>query len=222
MSDPNLTPDPAAALATENAALKATLATRVDPAPLQAQIASLTQRLAAVPDHSAALAEHATLRTTLTQLQADNSRLALDLSTATTTATQTIEQVKATLADALRDRDVFRSEIDTLKPKALLADDLQIKVNGFVNEKRETALISALRAKFTGADELAIKGVLTTLHEAGEINRYPEDPKAELEKAIPIFTLKAPSLARPATTGGGSAGLPNPPAQPQRPRSLIG
>ena len=62
----------------------------------------------------------------------------------------------------------------------------------------------------------------TGLHEAGEVNRYPEDTAAELARALPIFQTKAPSLTRPATTGGGSAGLPNTPAQPQRPRSLIG
>jgi len=221
VSDPNLTPDPAALVA-EVAALKAALISRPDPAPLQAELASLKQRLAAVPDHSAALAEHATLRTTLASLQADNQRLAADLGAATTTAAQSLDQIKATLADTIRERDTFSAQIKTLEPKAALAADLEIKVNGFINEKRETSLIATLKGKLPGADDLAIKGVLMTLHDAGEINRFAEDAAAEATKALPIIALKAPSLTRPPTSGGGSAGLRETTAPLARPRSLIG
>jgi len=220
VTDVTSTLDPSALVA-ENTALKAALASRVDPAPLQAELATLKQRLAAVPDASAAIAENTTLRTTLAEVQADNKRLATDLGAATTAAAQSLEQIKATLADTIRERDVFKVEIDALKPRAALAADLEIKVNGFVNEKREGALVAALKGKLPGADDLAIKGVLSTLHESGEVNRFAEDTAAEMAKALPIITIKAPSLTRPLTSGGGSAGLPNTPAAPVR-RSLIG
>ena len=115
----------------------------------------------------------------------------------------------------------MQAQFKVLEPKAVLADELQIKVNGFVNEKRETALVDAVRGKFPGADTLAIRGVLTTLHDAGRINKFAEDTNAALTAALPIITAEAPSLTRPLTAGGGSAGLrESTPAAPRR--SIIG
>lgn len=224
MSDTDTqTPDPVA-LAAEVTALKTQLAARPDPAPLLAELQGLKARLAAVPDPAAAATENASLRNALEAvrvnfdaLKADNARLATEAQTVATAANAT----QVTLAQAIRDRDAALQQFKVLEPKAVLADELQIKVNGFVNEKRETALVDAVRGKFPGADTLAIRGVLTTLHDAGRINKFAEDTNAALTAALPIITAEAPSLTRPLTAGGGSAGLrESTPAAPRR--SIIG
>ncbi len=224
MSDTDTqTPDPVA-LAAEVTALKTQLAARPDPAPLLAELQGLKARLAAVPDPAAAATENASLRNALEAvrvnfdaLKADNARLATEAQTVATAANAT----QVTLAQAIRDRDAVQAQFKVLEPKAVLADELQIKVNGFVNEKRETALVDAVRGKFPGADTLAIRGVLTTLHDAGRINKFAEDTAAALAAALPIITTEAPSLTRPLTAGGGSAGLRESPSTSQR-RSIIG
>jgi hypothetical protein len=148
------------------------------------------------PDPAAALAENATLRASLATLQADNAGLS---KTATDNATA--------LAAALRERDTFRQQATDLEPRAKQADELKIQVEGFVNAGRETALVEALRAKLPNAEPLVIRGMLTTLHDAKRINKFAEDPTAELAKALPIITAEAPSLTRPLTAGGGSTGV---------------
>lgn len=224
MSDTDTqTPDPVA-LAAEVTALKTQLAARPDPAPLLAELQGLKARLAAVPDPAAAATENASLRNALEAvrvnfdaLKADNARLATEAQTVATAANAT----QVTLAQAIRDRDAALQQFKVLEPKAVLADELQIKVNGFVNEKRETALVDAVRGKFPGADTLAIRGVLTTLHDAGRINKFAEDTNAALTAALPIITAEAPSLTRPLTAGGGSAGLRESTSAAPR-RSIIG
>ena len=224
MSDTDTqTPDPVA-LAAEVTALKTQLAARPDPAPLLAELQGLKARLAAVPDPAAAATENASLRNALEAvrvnfdaLKADNARLATEAQTVATAANAT----QAALAQALRDRDAVQAQFKVLEPKALLADELTVKVNGFINEKRESALVDAVRGKFPGADTLAIRGVLTTLHDAGRINKFAEDTNAALTAALPIITTEAPSLTRPLTSGGGSAGLRESVAPPVR-RSLVG
>lgn len=224
MSDTDTqTPDPVA-LAAEVTALKTQLAARPDPAPLLAELQGLKARLAAVPDPAAAATENASLRNALEAvrvnfdaLKADNARLATEAQTVATAANAT----QVTLAQAIRDRDAALQQFKVLEPKAVLADELQIKVNGFVNEKRETALVDAVRGKFPGADTLAIRGVLTTLHDAGRINKFAEDTNAALTAALPIITTEAPSLTRPLTAGGGSAGLRESTSAAPR-RSIIG
>lgn len=224
MSDTDTqTPDPVA-LAAEVTALKTQLAARPDPAPLLAELQGLKARLAAVPDPAAAATENASLRNALEAvrvnfdaLKADNARLATEAQTVATAANAT----QAALAQAIRDRDAVQAQFKVLEPKAVLADELQIKVNGFVNEKRETALVDAVRGKFPGADTLAIRGVLTTLHDAGRINKFAEDTNAALTAALPIITAEAPSLTRPLTAGGGSAGLRESTSAAPR-RSIIG
>ncbi len=224
MSDTDTqTPDPVA-LAAEVTALKTQLAARPDPAPLLAELQGLKARLAAVPDPAAAATENASLRNALEAvrvnfdaLKADNARLATEAQTVATAANAT----QVTLAQAIRDRDAVQAQFKVLEPKAVLADELQIKVNGFVNEKRETALVDAVRGKFPGADTLAIRGVLTTLHDAGRINKFAEDTAAALAAALPIITAEAPSLTRPLTAGGGSAGLRESTSAAPR-RSIIG
>jgi chromosome segregation ATPase len=225
--DPNASLDPVA-LASEVTSLRQQLAARLDPAPLQAEVASLRTRLAAVPDATAAIAEATTLRTTLTALQADNARLVTEVSTAQQTGATSVAEFKASLADAIRDRDVLTTrattleeQIKALEPKVKRADELEITVAGYITEKRENALVSELRKKLPGADELTLRGVLDKLHQANEINRFAEDTATEAAKALPIITVKAPGLTRPPTAGGGSAGLRETPALPGR-KSLVG
>lgn len=146
-------------------------------------------------------AENVTLRTTLAALQADNARLLAESQTVARGATES----QTALAAALRDRDALTVRVTALEPLAAERDALQLKVEGFTNEKRETALVDALRAKFPGADALAIGGVVAKLHEQGKINRFAEDPAAEVAKALPIITAEAPSLARPPTGAAGSS-----------------
>jgi hypothetical protein len=209
------TPDPAlAALVAENANLRALVSQRPDPAPLQAKVTALEAEAATYATERAAAG---TLRTTLEALQADNARL---LSESQTVAKTTVDTQTA-LAQALRERDAFKNEVTTLKPRATLADELEVKVTGFVNANRETALVDALRVKLPGADLLALKGVLTTLHDSGKINRFAEDTAATVGLVLPIITAEAPGLTRPPTAGGGSTGLRETAAAPTR-RSLIG
>ena len=223
-TDPSAqTPDPVA-LAAEVTALKPQLAARPDPAPLLAELQGLKARLAAVPDPAAAATENASLRNALEAvrvnfeaLKTDNARLATEAQTVATAANAT----QVTLAQAIRDRDAALQQFKALEPKALLADELTVKVNGFINEKRESALVDALRAKFPGADTLALQGVLTKLHDTGRVNKFAEDTAATLAAALPIITAEAPSLTRPPTAGGGSAGLRGS-ATPVRRHSIIG
>ena len=161
-------------------------------------------------------AENATLRTTLAALQADNARLLSESQVVAKGANES----QAALAAALRERDTFKTQIAELEPRAKQADELKVKVEGYVNDGRETALVEALRAKLPGAEPLVIRGVLGRLHDAGKINRFAEATDAEVVKALPIITAEAPSLTRPPTTGGGSAGIRSP-APPAKPRSLF-
>lgn len=216
MSDATTTtPDPAlAALVSENANLRALVAQRPDPAPLQAKIAALEAEASTYATERAAAG---TLRTTLEALQADNARLLAE----SQTVAKGVNETQVALAQALRERDAFKVEVTALKPRATLADELEIKVNGFVNEKREGALVAELRKKFPGADLLALEGVLTKLHDGGKINKYAEDTAATVAAAVPIITAEAPGLTRPPTTGGGSTGLKETSKPPAR-KSLIG
>lgn len=216
MSDATTTtPDPAlAALVSENANLRALVAQRPDPAPLQAKIAALEAEASTYATERAAAG---TLRTTLEALQADNARLLAE----SQTVAKGVNETQVALAQALRERDAFKVEVTALKPRATLADELEIKVNGFVNEKREGALVAELRKKFPGADLLALEGVLTKLHDGGKINKYAEDTVATVAAAVPIITAEAPGLTRPPTTGGGSTGLKETSKPPAR-KSLIG
>lgn len=148
-------------------------------------------------------AENATLRSTLVALQADNARLLAEAQTVAKGATES----QVALAAALRERDTFKVQIGELEPRAKLADELKVQVEGYINAGRESAIVEALRVKLPGADALAIGGVVAKLHEQGKINRFAEDSAAEVAKALPIITAEAPSLARPLTAGGGSAGV---------------
>jgi len=169
------------------------------------------------PDPAALASENATLRTTLAEMQADNARLLSESQIVAKGATES----QAALTAAIRDRDAFKVEIEALKPKAALVADLEVKITGYVNAGRELALVEALRAKLPGAEPLAIRGVISQLHEAGKVNRYPEDPAAEVAKALPIITAEAPSLARPLTGTGGSSLLRQGTTAPPKSMSLF-
>lgn len=160
--------------------------------------------------------ENAALRNALEAVRADYAKLAGETQLVAKTATET----KAALGEALRDRDTFKAQLAELAPKAKLADELQIRVEGLVNQNRETALVDALRSKLPGAEPLAIRGVLAQLAEQGKASRYPEDAAAEAAKVLEVISIEAPSLTRPPTLGGGSPGARQAPAQPQRKHPL--
>ncbi len=123
----------------------------------------------------------------------------------------TFAQQVATLT---AERDGYRSSAEKLQPRAKRADELEVQVQGFINHGRETALVDALRAKLPGAEPTVIRGVLTNLHEQKKVDRFAEDTAAELAKVLPLITTEAPSLTRPPTAGGGSAGAPQTVAKP--------
>lgn len=154
-------------------------------------------------------AENVALRGALEKVRADYATLVSETQLVAKTATET----QAALGAALRDRDAARAQLAVLEPKAKLADELQVKVEGFVNAGRESALVDALRSKLPGAEPLAIRGVLAQLAEQGKAVRYPEDAAAEAAKVLAVISTEAPSLTRPAPTlGGGSPGARQTPA----------
>jgi hypothetical protein len=146
----------------------------------------------------------------LAALQADNAALA-----------KQVGERDTALAQALRERDALKNSVGELEPRAKQADELKVKFEGMVNEKRETALFSKVREAFPGADPLALRGVLRELGEAGRVQRYAEQTDAEAAKAIELIKTEAPGLTRPAHTAGGSAGAAQTPARQPR-RSLVG
>lgn len=132
-----------------------------------------------------------------------------------------IQERDTQLATVLRERDTFKESISKLEPKAKLADELQIKVEGYINQGRENALIDKLRASLPGADPLALKGTLIALAEAGKAQRYSEDTDNEAKKILDLIKLEAPGLTRPTTSAGGSAAVQQTTTRPQR-KSLVG
>lgn len=152
--------------------------------------------------------ENAALRGALETVRADYAKLAGETQLVAKTATET----QAALSAAVRERDMFKAQLAELAPKAKLADELQVKVEGYVNAGRESALVEALRAKLPGAEPLAIRGVLTQLAEQGKAVRYPEDAAAEAAKVLELISKEAPSLTRPPTSASGSS-LVRPAAQ---------
>lgn len=155
------------------------------------------------PDPAALATENASLRGALETVRADFARLQGETNIVAKGATESA----TALAAAVRDRDAFKAQIAELEPKAQKAAELETKVTGYVNDGHETKLVEALRAKLPGAEPLVIRGVLGRLHDAGKVNRFAADTDAELAKALPIITAEAPSLTRPPTAGGGSAGV---------------
>lgn len=169
---------------------------------------------ATTPDPSQ---ENTALRGALEAVRADFAKLQGETALVAKTATET----QAALGAALRERDTLREQVGKLEPVAKEADALRVQVQTFVNTGRESAIVDTLRAKLTGAEPLAIRGVLGQLHEDGKINRFAEDAAAEAAKALELISKEAPSLARPATSAGGSSLVRPTPAQPVR-KSLVG
>jgi chromosome segregation ATPase len=134
---------------------------------------------------------------------------------------RTANETKAALGSALVERDSIKDQLAKLAPVAKEAETLRVQVQTFTNTARESAIIDALRAKLTGAEPLAIKGVLGTLHDSGKINKFGEDAAAEAAKALELISKEAPSLLRPATVAGGSSGARETPAAPKF-KSLMG
>lgn len=162
-------------------------------------------------------AENAALRGALEKMRVDHAALQSETQIVAKAAIDT----KAALGEALRERDTWKSTAEKFEPVAKEADALRAKVQGFVNTGREAAIVEALRSKLTGAEPLAIRGVLSTLHDTGAINKFAEDPAAEAAKALELITKEAPSLTRPAIVAGGSSVVRATPAPPVR-RSLVG
>lgn len=138
----------------------------------------------------------------LDRLQRDKATLAAEVSAATAREQMLREQ----LANTARERDTFKTRLDEAAPKLKLADELQTKVAGLEAAAHESNLLDELQPKAPGASRLILKGTLAALHDAGKVNRFAADPKAEAEKALKIFEAEAPQLLRPLTAGGGSPG----------------
>ena len=169
-------------------------------------------------------ADPAALASRVAALEGENRVLADTLAKANGTAAQTGAQLAALTTERAAlttERDAFKVQIAELAPKAAKLGELEVTVTALTNEKHERMLISELRnsGKLPGADELTLSGVLVKLHEAGTVNRFAADPKAEAAKALPIISAAAPTLTRPPTSGGGSPGAPT--AQVRRAVSLI-
>lgn len=140
------------------------------------------------------------------RLEGEAKLLSEKLAEANTRAGNLAQQLTALTGE----RDTFKAQVADLTPKAARLVELEGTVTALTNEKHERNLIAELRAsgKLPGADELTLSGVLTKLHESGQINRFAADAKAEAAKALPIITTAAPGLTRPPTSGGGSPGAP--------------
>lgn len=166
---------------------------------------------------AAALAEVATLRSTLAALQTDNARLATEAQTVAKGALD----LQAALTAAHGEREAFKVEVEALKPRAALADELKVQVEGYVNAGRETALVEALRVKYPSAEPLVIRGTLAALAKAGKVNPHAEDTAAELAKVLPVIAAEAPSLTRPPTGASGTSMVRQVAAPVQKPVSLF-
>lgn len=154
---------------------------------------------------------------------ADDTRVLLEeLKIERTNLLGKLKESEASMAAVLRERDTWKESASKLEPKAKLADELQVKVEGFINAGRETALIDKLRSSLPGADPLALRGAVLALAEQGRAQRYPESADVEAAKVLDLLKSEAPSLLRPATTAGGSAGAPHTPAPAQRPKHPLG
>lgn len=144
-----------------------------------------------------------TLRATITTLQAENARLLAE----SQTAGKGVSEAQSALAEALRERDAFKGQLAELAPKAKLADELQVKVEGLVNANRESAIVEVLRAKLPGADLITVKGVLSQLHDAGKASKFGEDAKAEADKVFALLPEVAPRLINPQANASGPAAI---------------
>lgn len=152
----------------------------------------------------------------LASLQGENQILASKLAEMNSKLGEASQQ----LASVLRERDSFKDAVGKLEPKAKLADELQLKVEGFVNQGRESAILEKLRAQLPGAEVLALQGVVSKLHESGRVNRYSDDSAAESKKIFELIKTEAPSLMRQPTMAGGTAAVRETPA-PSRMKSLL-
>lgn len=130
--------------------------------------------------------ENAALRNALAKVQADYAGL------------------QGQLSSLIVERDGLKGSVAKLEPLAKEADGLRVKVEGFINASRESAIIETLRSKLPGAEPLALKGVLAALAEQGKANRYAEDAAVESAKILKLIETEAPGLTRPPTSGGGT------------------
>lgn len=132
-----------------------------------------------------------------------------------------LKESEASMASLIRERDTFKENLSKLEPKAQLADKLQLQVEGYINQGRETALMDKIRASLPGADPLALRGAVIALAESGRAQRYPEDANTEAAKLLDLIKQEAPGLTRPATTAGGSSAVKAIPSPPQQRASLF-
>lgn len=134
---------------------------------------------------------------------------------------QKVAALNEQLAAALRERDTYKESVGKLEPLAKEANDLRVKVEGFLNTAKEGAILERLRAQLPGAEVLAIRGVVRDLADAGKVNRYSDDASAEATKILELIKSEAPSLTRPPTGAGGSSVVASAPQPPKR-KSLVG
>lgn len=116
-----------------------------------------------------------------------------------------LQERDAQLASVIRERDLFKKSVGDLEPKAKLADELQVKVEGFINAGREGAILDQLKTALPGVEPLAIQGVLARLSEQGKAHRYAEDTTSEVQKILALIKQEAPGLTRPPTMAAGSS-----------------
>lgn len=155
-------------------------------------------------DPAALATENVTLRNALEAVRADFAKLQGE----TTIVAKGATESQAALTAAIRERDLFKTQVTELEPKAKLAADLEVKVTGYVNASREAAIVEVLRGskEYTPeADLLSLRGTLTMLHDSGAINKFAEDAAAEAKKAFELIKVQAPGLTRPAMSASGTS-----------------
>ena len=148
--------------------------------------------------------ENTALRNALTKVQADYA------------------SIQGQLSSITAERDAFKATADKFEPLFKEAEGMKAQIQGFVNTNRETAIVETLRAKLP-ADKtpFEIRSAVLGFHEAGKANRHAEDAVAESAKLLKLIESEAPSLLRPATSGGGTPSARAIPAAAQR-KSRVG
>lgn len=86
-------------------------------------------------------------------------------------------------------------------------DGFKAQVEQFGRSQREAKLVARLRDELPGTNDLMLRGMLATLHEGGEVDRFAPDDKLEETVKTAVEKIK-PALMRPPAQGGGPGGGP--------------
>lgn len=147
-----------------------------------------------------------------------------DLTAKLTAANERNQNLTTQVATLTTERNTFKAQVDEAAPKLKRLGELETTVTTMKNEKNERSFIEGLKAsgKLPGADDITLAGAVAKLHEAGKFNRFAEDWKAEVAKALPILITEAPALTRPPTNGGGGSPGAHQGPPVRRRKSLVG